>query len=67
MFLDATRVRLVLVPATMTLLGDATWRLPAWLDRLLPTGDLEGAGDDHHAHEEPDSDRRAARHPVRAG
>ncbi|MCX5209561.1 MMPL family transporter [Kitasatospora sp. NBC_00240] len=33
---DATIVRLVLVPATMTLLGRANWWLPAWLDRLLP-------------------------------
>jgi putative drug exporter of the RND superfamily len=36
--LDATIVRLVLVPATMTLLGNANWWLPAWLDRLLPGG-----------------------------
>ena len=35
-FLDATVVRLVLVPATMKLLGDANWWLPGWLDRLLP-------------------------------
>ena len=34
--LDATIVRLVLVPATMTLLGHANWWLPGWLDRLLP-------------------------------
>src|SRR4029450_7744041 len=43
-FLDATLVRLVLVPATMKLLGDANWWLPAWLDRLLPKWDLEGGG-----------------------
>ncbi|WP_183092951.1 MMPL family transporter [Nocardioides stalactiti] len=35
-FLDATVVRLILVPATMKLLGDANWWLPGWLDRLLP-------------------------------
>ena len=35
--LDATVVRMVLVPATMTLLGKWNWWLPAWLDRLLPT------------------------------
>jgi len=35
-FLDATVVRLVLVPATMKLLGTANWWLPGWLDRLLP-------------------------------
>jgi RND superfamily putative drug exporter len=34
--LDATIVRLVLVPATMTLLGSANWWLPGWLDRCLP-------------------------------
>jgi RND superfamily putative drug exporter len=36
--LDATVVRMVLVPAAMTLLGRANWWLPAWLDRLLPGG-----------------------------
>ena len=34
--LDATLVRLVLVPATMQLMGKWNWWLPAWLDRLLP-------------------------------
>jgi RND superfamily putative drug exporter len=33
---DATLVRMVLVPATMTLLGDANWWIPGWLDRRLP-------------------------------
>jgi uncharacterized membrane protein YdfJ with MMPL/SSD domain len=33
---DATLVRLVLVPAVMELLGKANWWLPAWLDRILP-------------------------------
>ncbi|MEL7156851.1 MAG: MMPL family transporter [Actinomycetota bacterium] len=46
-FVDATIVRVVLVPATMKLMGDANWWMPAWLDRLLPTFDLEGA--DHSA------------------
>ena len=41
--LDATVVRVVLVPATMKLLGDRNWWLPGWLDRLLPDVDLEGA------------------------
>jgi len=35
-FIDATIVRMVLVPATMKLMGNAAWWLPAWLDRLLP-------------------------------
>ena len=34
-FIDATVVRLILVPATMTLLGDAAWWFPASLDRLM--------------------------------
>src|SRR6202023_2574114 len=33
---DATVVRLVLVPAVMELLGKPNWWLPGWLDRLLP-------------------------------
>jgi putative drug exporter of the RND superfamily len=33
---DVTIVRLLLVPATMELLGDRNWWLPAWLDRVLP-------------------------------
>jgi len=42
-FLDATVIRLVLVPATMALLGDLNWWVPRWLDRLLPHVDVEGA------------------------
>jgi RND superfamily putative drug exporter len=34
--IDATLVRMVLVPATMTLMGRANWWLPSWLDRILP-------------------------------
>ena len=41
-FVDATIVRMILVPATMKLMGDANWWLPGWLDRLLPTIDIEG-------------------------
>jgi putative drug exporter of the RND superfamily len=40
--LDATLVRMALVPATMELLGDRNWWLPRWLDRLLPRLDVEG-------------------------
>jgi putative drug exporter of the RND superfamily len=39
--IDATIVRMVLVPSVMQLLGRANWWLPAWLDRLLPNVDLE--------------------------
>jgi len=66
-FLDATLVRLVLVPATMKLLGDANWWLPAWLDRLLPKWDLEGAGDNAPAQVEQTPNGHTPRLPVGAG
>ena len=44
-FVDATVVRMVLVPATMELLGDANWWLPEWLDRMLPNVHIEGEPD----------------------
>ena len=40
--LDATVVRLLLVPATMHLMGRFNWWLPRWLDRLLPELHIEG-------------------------
>ena len=40
--IDATLVRLILVPAAMQLLGKWNWWLPGWLDRLLPHVGLEG-------------------------
>jgi RND superfamily putative drug exporter len=43
--LDATVVRMLLVPATMELLGDRNWWLPKWLDRLIPHIDVEGTPD----------------------
>jgi putative drug exporter of the RND superfamily len=39
---DAFVVRMTLVPAVMALLGDRAWWLPSWLDRLLPSIDIEG-------------------------
>jgi len=41
--LDVTLVRMVLVPAAMSLLGERAWWLPSWLQRRLPEVDLEGA------------------------
>ena len=40
-FLDATIVRMVLVPAVMQLLGDRNWWIPDWLERKLPRLDME--------------------------
>ncbi|HRA47600.1 MAG TPA: MMPL family transporter, partial [Thermomicrobiales bacterium] len=45
-FLDATIVRLILVPATMELLGDWNWWFPSWLDRILPRINVEGSAHD---------------------
>jgi RND superfamily putative drug exporter len=39
-FVDATVVRMLLVPSIMQLLGPANWWLPRWLDRVLPRLDL---------------------------
>jgi putative drug exporter of the RND superfamily len=41
--LDATIVRLILVPATMELLGDRNWWLPRWLGRALPVVHVEAS------------------------
>jgi RND superfamily putative drug exporter len=42
-FVDATIVRLILVPATMELLGEWNWWFPNWLDRLVPRLNVEGS------------------------
>ncbi len=44
-FLDATLVRLILVPALMQVMGEANWWFPNWLDRLVPRISIEA----HHA------------------
>jgi RND superfamily putative drug exporter len=51
-FIDATIVRMLLVPATMELLGDRNWWLPKWLDKVLPHISVEGQ-DAHRHHGEP--------------
>jgi putative drug exporter of the RND superfamily len=55
---DATIVRCVLVPASMRLMGDANWWLPGWLDRILPSLDVEGAAG------LPEPEYRTPSHPV---
>ena len=71
-FVDATVVRMVLVPATMSLLGARNWWLPAWIDRWLPHVNVEGSHghplerelapteglDDRADDEDPDDDPR---------
>lgn len=39
---DAFVVRMLIVPAAMTLMGRSAWYLPKWLDRILPNLDIEG-------------------------
>ena len=59
-FVDATLVRLVLVPATMRLLGDANWWIPRWLDRWLPTIDVAGdSGESRASAQSPPPEARA--------
>ena len=49
--LDATIVRLILVPTTMELMGDKNWWIPKWLDRVLPDMDFESSGSVPHTEE----------------
>jgi RND superfamily putative drug exporter len=64
--LDATVVRLVLVPSTMKLLGNANWWIPRWLDRLLPRVDVDGGA--HQAAELTSSDLEVLRdNRIKAG
>jgi RND superfamily putative drug exporter len=44
---DAFVVRMAIVPAVLSLLGDKAWYLPRWLDRLLPRVDVEGEALSH--------------------
>jgi RND superfamily putative drug exporter len=41
---DAFVVRMAIVPAVLALLGDKAWWLPRWLDKVLPSVDVEGTG-----------------------
>jgi putative drug exporter of the RND superfamily len=52
---DATVVRMLLVPATMELLGDRNWWIPKWIDRILPNIDVEGPHEIAEA--EPEEER----------
>jgi RND superfamily putative drug exporter len=40
--IDAFLVRMTLIPAVMTILSDHAWRIPRWLERILPHVDIEG-------------------------
>ncbi len=64
--LDALVVRCLLLPATLHLLGDATWRLPSWLDRAIPRVNIEGTLHELPG-EEPGEQPALGGDPVAAG
>ena len=65
-FVDATIVRMMLVPATMELAGKWNWWIPAWLDKILPRISVDAPDPDDppatrtHATPAPDPDREPA-------
>jgi RND superfamily putative drug exporter len=60
--LDSTIVRVVMVPATMRLLGNGNWYMPGWLKRIIPEISEEGADElsNYTEHAEPPSGASAA-------
>src|SRR5262249_52774755 len=60
--LDALVVRSVLVPSLMMLFGDWNWKIPQWLDRILPHLNVEGAGE---SAERPRAELPGTPEPVR--
>jgi len=65
--LDATLVRMLLVPATMALLGRGNWWIPQWLDRVLPKLNVEGeshAGSTASALTDEPADSDSDREPL---
>jgi RND superfamily putative drug exporter len=64
---DAFIVRMVLIPAALSLMGKAAWWMPKWLDRVLPTIDVEGAALDQSRDIRPEGAPVLARDAVGAG
>ena len=59
--IDAFVVRMTIVPAVMILLGRRAWRLPNWVDRIIPDVDIEGASlPAHRSVTSSDPDRTVA-------
>jgi RND superfamily putative drug exporter len=55
---------MLLVPATMELLGDKNWWLPGWLDRILPNVDVEGHIDESVFEGDDDQDPTPTPEPT---
>ncbi|MGW8481926.1 MMPL family transporter [Microbacterium sp. NPDC055903] len=60
--IDAFLVRMTLIPALMAILGERAWQLPAWLEKILPSVDIEGEAVERERHLEawPGDDSVAA-------
>ncbi|MGO1802761.1 MAG: efflux RND transporter permease subunit [Microbacteriaceae bacterium] len=48
--IDAFLIRMTLIPALMAILGERAWQLPAWLERILPSVDIEGEAVERERH-----------------
>jgi RND superfamily putative drug exporter len=66
-FLDAVIVRCLLLPAVLTIVGDATWRIPSWLARSLPRVNIEGGIPRLSPADEAELAALSAEQPVPAG
>ncbi|MBQ7806269.1 MMPL family transporter, partial [Rhodococcus sp. (in: high G+C Gram-positive bacteria)] len=65
-FFDAFIIRMIVIPAVMSILGDSAWKLPAWLDKILPNVDIEGEAIRRiPIEQDPDSDPDPNQVPVR--
>jgi RND superfamily putative drug exporter len=62
--LDAIVVRCVLLPAVLELLGETTWRLPAWIDARLPHINIEGSSARESQEAEPGTGEELEREPA---
>ena len=58
---DAFLVRMLIVPAVMSIIGERIWWLPKWLDRILPTIDVEGHAEDAAHFDEEDDESELVR------
>jgi RND superfamily putative drug exporter len=66
---DALIVRMVLVPALLELMGEASWWIPRWMNRILPNLDVEGSNldNDNDNHNDDNHNIRDAKEPELIG
>lgn len=48
--IDAFLVRMTLIPALMAILGERAWQIPRWLEKILPSVDIEGEAVERERH-----------------